>query len=64
MSAKPSSRNPVGICTKKPIALRLMPKELAHAKQVASDQGLSDSALARKAFLKGLPLIEQQVEES
>lgn len=57
MTQPKPSRNPAGIETKKPIALRLMPSELADAKRIASKQGMSQSALARRAFLKGLPLI-------
>lgn len=53
------SRNPAGIVTGKPIALRLMPEELAEAERIARKQGLSRSALARKAFMVGLPIVEQ-----
>lgn len=57
MKQQPPSRNPAGLATKKPIALRLMPGELADAERIAAEEGLSKSALARKAYLKGLPLV-------
>jgi hypothetical protein len=64
MSAKLASRNPAGVVTSKPIALRLMPEELADAKRIASQHGLSSAALARKAFIAGLPLVEHPIEKA
>lgn len=64
MKQQTSSRNPAGIVKEKPIALRLMPKELADAERIASKQGLSRSALARKAFILGLPLVDDPVKEA
>lgn len=57
MTQPKHARNPSGLATKTPIALRLMPGELADAKRIAAQQGLSQSALARRAYLKGLPLV-------
>lgn len=51
------SRNPAGLATKKPIALRLMPAERADAERFAAKLGTSKSALARSAYLAGLPII-------
>lgn len=62
MSVKSPSRNPAGIVKNKPIALRLMPKELADAERIARKHGLSRSALARQAFIAGLPITEEQLE--
>ena len=52
-----TKRNPDGLISKKPIALRLMPAELANAKRVSQETNVSMSCLAREAFLKGLPLV-------
>lgn len=51
------TRNPQGVVKDKPIALRLMPDELAEAQQVAEKAGCSKSSLARAAYLRGLPLV-------
>lgn len=64
MSGKPHSRNPAGLATEKPIALRLMPRELADASRIAKKHGLSKSSLARQAFLAGLPLVLQGMESA
>lgn len=60
MSVKSPSRNPAGVVKVKPIALRLMPQERAKAERIAVKKGLTRSALARQAFLKGLPLVESE----
>lgn len=57
MKHKHPSRNPAGIVTAKPIALRLMPGELDDAERIAAERNVSRSALAREAYLKGLPLV-------
>lgn len=57
MKHKHPSRNPAGIVTTKPIALRLMPSELTDAARIAAERNVSRSALAREAYLKGLPLV-------
>lgn len=62
MSAKSPARNPDGLVKAKPIALRLMPEELDDAKRVATKYRITRSALARKAYLAGLPLVEKQME--
>jgi len=58
---EPTKRNPDGLISKKPIALRLMPEELANAKRVSKETNVSMSCLAREAFLKGLPLVVSPV---
>jgi hypothetical protein len=60
MSGKHTSRNPGGVTKSKLISLRLQPQERAQAERVAAKKGLTRSALARQAFLKGLPLIESE----
>jgi hypothetical protein len=60
MSGKTVSRNPSGVTKSKIIALRLRPTERARADRVAADKGLTRSALARRAFLKGLPLVDSE----
>lgn len=50
-------RNPKGLVKKSPIALRLMPDELANAKRVSGEIKVSLSCLAREAFISGLPLV-------
>lgn len=64
MEKTQSSYNPDGVVTEKPIALRLLPNERKHAEKVAQKHGLSRSALARRAFNAGLPIVEQQLEAS
>lgn len=54
---EPTKRNPEGLAKKSPIALRLMPEELANAKRVSTEINTSLSCLARAAYLKGLPLV-------
>ncbi len=57
----PKIYNPSGLVTKKPIFLRLMPDELQQAEAASSAAGMSKSAFARAAYLKGLPLILSDV---
>lgn len=52
-----TKRNPEGLVTEKPIALRLMPQELKDAERIAAELHLTKACLARKAFLAGLPLV-------
>lgn len=54
---EPIKRNPDGLATQKPIALRLMPNERADAERISRESNVSMSRLAREAFLKGLPLV-------
>ncbi|UCV02324.1 hypothetical protein [Dechloromonas denitrificans] len=54
---EPTKRNPDGLNSKKPIALRLMPDEREQAETAARASNVSMSFLAREAFLKGLPLV-------
>lgn len=56
----PTTRNPNGLVKDKPIALRLMPDELSEAKQLANDRRQSESAMAREAYLLGVPLLKEQ----
>lgn len=55
------SYNPSGLDTKRPIFLRLMPDERREAERVAADAGISKSNLARQAYLKGLPLVCEEL---
>lgn len=57
-------RNPKGVVTTKPIALRLMPGELDDAKRIAKAKHCSRSSLAREAYLAGLPLVAADVAPS
>ena len=50
-------RNPDGLITDKPIALRLMPDERAEAERIADHLCMTLSCLARLAFLAGLPSV-------
>lgn len=54
---KSSKRNPSGLATSKPIALRLMPAELANAERIADELQITRSNLARQAYLAGLPIV-------
>lgn len=51
--------NPEGLVSDKPIAMRLMPQELAEADRIAKRINVSKSHLARMAFLIGLPLVSK-----
>jgi hypothetical protein len=64
MKHKHTSRNPAGLATSKPIALRLMPDELADAQRISSEQGLSKSALGRQCYLAGKELLFPDSETS
>ena len=55
------TRNPSGVVKVKPIALRLQPEERAQAERLAKESGHSASALARKAYLKGIPLVAEEL---
>ncbi|WP_153111524.1 hypothetical protein [Propionivibrio limicola] len=50
-------RNPDGLWTKKPISLRLMPEEREEAERLSGELNITLSALARQAYLKGLPIV-------
>lgn len=54
MQRNKKTYNPDGLATGKPIALRLMPNELAQAERLAKKSGYSRSFLARRLFLIGL----------
>lgn len=53
-------RSPSGV-DNKAIALRLMPKEREEAVELSSAGKLTMSAFARKAYLKGLPLVRKEI---
>lgn len=52
--------NPTGITKSKPIALRLLPEEKIEAVSLAKKRHQSESAMARQAYLLGLPLLKKQ----
>lgn len=54
---EPTKRNPDGLVSSKPIALRLMQTELADADRLSRELNVSKSHLARQAYLVGLPLV-------
>ncbi|PKO49031.1 MAG: hypothetical protein CVU31_02615 [Betaproteobacteria bacterium HGW-Betaproteobacteria-4] len=54
---EPIKRNPDGLVSNKPIALRLMQAELADADKISRDLNISKSLLARQAYLVGLPIV-------
>ena len=54
---KTQKRDPEGLMTKRPIALRLMPDERRQATEEAAKRNQSESSFARDAYLKGLPLL-------
>ena len=58
---KPHTRNPSGVAKVKPIALRLLPEERSQAERLAKESGHSASAIARKAYLKGIPLVSAEL---
>lgn len=51
---KPLRRAPDGAVSNKPIALRLLPAELAKVKQMAEREQRSLASVARLALLRGL----------
>lgn len=60
---KRTAYNPDGLVTDRPINLRLMPDELSQAERMAADAGISKANLARQAFLKGLPLVAEELNQ-
>lgn len=60
MSNKHMSRNPAGLATKKPIALRLTPEDRAEAERIAAKLHVSKSLLAYRAYRAGLPIVMKQ----
>lgn len=55
------TRNPSGVVKVKPIALRLLQEERDQAERLANESGHSASAIARKAYIRGLPLIAEEL---
>jgi hypothetical protein len=64
MTKQTKSRNPVGLETKKPIALRLTPNERAEAVRLSEKLHVSMSLLAHRAYLAGLPELKAEVPDS
>jgi len=60
----PTTWNPKGVSKAKPIALRLLPDEEIEAAAVAEERHQTKSAMAREAYLLGLPLLKAQPTES
>lgn len=58
---KPIAYTPDGVVTKRPINLRLKPAELNEAERIAAEAGISKANLARQAFLKGLPIVVDEL---
>lgn len=63
MTKQPKSRNPAGLATKKPIALRLTPCDRAEAVRISEKLGVSMSLLAYRAYRAGLPMVTCQETE-
>lgn len=61
---QPHTRNPSGVTKTKQIALRLLPEDRLQADRLAKESGHSASALASKAYLKGLPLVAEELKLS
>jgi len=55
-----TTRNPEGVSKGKPIALRLLPAEEVEATSLSKKRHQSKSAMAREAYLLGLPLLKEQ----
>lgn len=60
MTKQIKSRNPVGLETKKPIALRLTPSERAEAVLLSEKMHISMSLLAHRAYLAGLTKVKAE----
>lgn len=60
---KSTKRNPDGLEKNKPIALRLMPEERENAERIAMQFNISQSLLARKAYLHGLPFVTAELSQ-
>lgn len=54
MTKPTKSRNPAGLATKKPIALRLTPSDREEAERLAAEENVSLSLLAYRAYRAGL----------
>ncbi|EER0851836.1 TPA: hypothetical protein ACQ8V2_003753 [Escherichia coli] len=57
------SRAPRGVMSNKPVAMRLLPAEIAELEALALDQNRSMSSMARIIFLNGITLFRQSVNE-
>lgn len=60
MTKQTKSRNPVGLETKKPIALRLTPSEREEAVCLSEKLQVSMSLLAHRAYLAGLTEVKAE----
>ena len=57
------SRAPRGVMSNKPVAMRLLPAEIAELEALALDQNRSKSSMARIIFLNGITFFRQSVNE-
>ncbi len=57
------SRAPRGVMSNKPVAMRLLPAEIAELEALAMDQNRSMSSMARIIFLNGITFFRQSVNE-
>ncbi|CUA05609.1 Uncharacterised protein [Escherichia coli] len=57
------SRAPRGVMSNKPVAMRLLPAEIAELEALALDQNRSMSSMARIIFLNGITFFRQSVNE-
>ncbi|CAD5724774.1 Uncharacterised protein [Escherichia coli] len=57
------SRAPRGVMSNKPVAMRLLPAEIAELEALALEQNRSMSSMARIIFLNGITLFRQSVNE-
>lgn len=64
MTKQTKSRNPAGLATKKPIALRLTPGDRAEAVRISEKLGVSMSLLAYRAYRAGLPEVTAEAVEA
>jgi hypothetical protein len=55
--------NPKGVAKTPPIALRLLPDEKIDASKFAKKRSQSQSAMAREAYLLGLPLLKEKTAQ-
>lgn len=57
------SRAPRGVMSNKPVAMRLLPAEIAELEALALEQNRSMSSMARIIFLNDITLFRQSVNE-
>lgn len=64
MTQPKPTRNPAGLVKERPIALRLMPDELADAERISSEERQSESLHARQCYLAGKAILYPPVSKS